>query len=53
MLTRNWNPWLELDSLRREVERAFDGLGLSSQTWPLSGWPFFLGPRRVPIRCST
>jgi HSP20 family protein len=38
-----WNPWQELEALRRDVERAFDDFGLSSRTWPLSRVSFLPG----------
>jgi HSP20 family protein len=38
-----WNPWQELEALRRDVERAFDSFGLSSRTWPFSRVPFIPG----------
>jgi len=43
MLMTTWNPWLELDSLRREVERAFETLGTSPRTWPVSQISFLPG----------
>lgn len=33
-----WNPWREMDALRREVERAFDGFGCVRPN-PLVGGP--------------
>ncbi|HEY9700666.1 MAG TPA: Hsp20/alpha crystallin family protein [Trichocoleus sp.] len=26
MLVRYWNPWQEMDTIRRQIDRAFDGL---------------------------
>ena len=49
MALRTWDPFRELDTLRREVERAFDDYG----TWrrPFSRWSFLpaLGARSYPL----
>ncbi len=49
MALRTWDPFRELDTLRREVERAFD----EHDTWrrPFSRFSFVpaLGPRNYPL----
>lgn len=44
MPTMNWNPWRELEALRREVERAFENFGVEAWTAP-GGRPSFLPGR--------
>lgn len=43
MALTTWNPWQELEVLRRDMQRAFDGLGLPTRTWPLSRVSFLPG----------
>ncbi len=43
MTLTTWNPWQELEALRREVERAFEGFTPSSRTWPFSRVSFLPG----------
>lgn len=43
-----WNPFQDMESLRREIDRAFEGFGLGQQP----GQQAFLpgrGPRRYPL----
>jgi len=42
-----WNPLRELDSLRREVERAFESFGPDQPTMPFFRAPFLLGTART------
>ena len=44
-----WNPFSDMEDLRREIDRAFEGLG-SGRGWPRGG--VFLpatGPRQYPL----
>ncbi len=43
MVLTSWNPWRELDALRREVERAFESYGVPSRPWPFSRTAFLPG----------
>lgn len=45
----NWDPFTEMDALRREIDRAFEGFGLG--TVPFSRVAFLPGrsPRRYPL----
>lgn len=44
-----WNPWTQMDALRREIDRAFDNIGLRSE--PHSRMAFLPGraARRYPL----
>jgi HSP20 family protein len=44
-----WNPWTQMDALRREIDRAFDNIGLRSE--PYSRTAFLPGraARRYPL----
>jgi HSP20 family protein len=43
MVTYTWNPFRELDSLRHEVERAFEEFGSENWPWPRSKARFLPG----------
>ena len=43
MLMTTWNPWLELDSLRREVERAFENFATPTRDWGFPELRFLSG----------
>lgn len=38
-----WNPWRDVDALRREVERAFEGFSGDPARWPFSKVAFLPG----------
>lgn len=33
---KRWNPWTEMDALRREIDRVFEGYGQSPKRWQRS-----------------
>jgi HSP20 family protein len=43
-----WNPFQDMESLRREIDRAFEGFGLGQQPWQQAFLPG-RGPRRYPL----
>lgn len=43
MPTVKWNAYEELEGLHREIERAFEGLGLGRWEWPFSQISFLPG----------
>jgi HSP20 family protein len=43
-----WNPFEDMEALRREIDRAFEGFGLGQQPWQQAFLPG-RGPRRYPL----
>jgi HSP20 family protein len=43
-----WNPFEEMEALRREIDRAFEGFGSGQQSWQQAFLPG-RGPRRYPL----
>jgi HSP20 family protein len=44
-----WDPFQEIEALRREVERAFEEVGIGSETFPRVAFLPGRGPRRYPL----
>ena len=44
-----WNPADEMEALRREIDRAFQGFGLGQQPWQQVAFLPGRGPRRYPL----
>ncbi|HEY7316667.1 MAG TPA: Hsp20/alpha crystallin family protein, partial [Candidatus Binatia bacterium] len=45
----DWNPVDELESLRREIDRAFEGFGFGQQPRQQVAFLPGRGPRRYPL----
>jgi HSP20 family protein len=43
-----WNPFQDMEGLRREIDRAFEGFSLGQPTWQQAFLPG-RGPRRYPL----
>jgi HSP20 family protein len=43
-----WNPFQDMEALRREIDRAFEGFGPGQQAWQQAFLPG-IGPRRYPL----
>ena len=43
-----WSPFEEMEAMRREIDRAFEGFGLGQQPWQQAFLPG-RGPRRYPL----
>jgi HSP20 family protein len=43
-----WNPFQDMEALRREIDRAFEGFGLGQPAWQQAFLPG-RGPRRYPL----
>jgi len=44
-----WNPVDEMEALRREIDRAFEGFGFGQQPWQQVAFLPGRGPRRYPL----
>lgn len=44
-----WNPIDEMEALRREIDRAFEGFGSGQQPWQQVAFLPGRGPRRYPL----
>ena len=44
-----WNPFSEMEALRREINRAFEGFNVGQVPWQQAAFLPGIGPRRYPL----
>jgi HSP20 family protein len=49
MTMAHWNPFEDMEALRREIDRAFEGFGLGQNPVPQVAFLPGTGPRRYPL----